>query len=122
MLDKEFEGYLEKYETLYQKSRGEIEREIPNLMKLWELFFDEIYTVTDIYKLMVEVKDKIEEDLKLDKTQEKLFEYWRICEDNILNDMLQYSFVYGYSLAMGLKNESERMLKEYNIENQDKKK
>lgn len=70
---------------------------------------------------MVEIKDKIEKDLKLNKNQERLFEYWRICEDNISNDMLQYAFTYGFSLGMGLKKESKKLRSEYSLENQDKK-
>lgn len=49
MLDKEWENYLEKYEQLYHSNAEKRKEEIPNLMKVWELFLDEAYTVTDIY-------------------------------------------------------------------------
>ena len=39
-----------------------------------------------------------------------MFEYWTVCEDNILNDIVEQAFIYGYSLAMGLKEESKYVL------------
>lgn len=110
MLEDNWNKYLEKYENYYNLHIEKAEKKIPNLMKLLERFNDEMYIPTKIYKLMVQVKEKIEEELNLNDEQEKLFEYWTVCEDNILNDIVEQAFIYGYSLAMGLKEESKYIL------------
>lgn len=111
MVIKKMEKYFEKYEKMYKIHIREKKKEIPNLIELLERFDDDVYKVTKIYKFMRKVEDKIEKDLKLNKKQEKLFEYWRICEDNIAIDTVEYAFIYGYSLGMSLKEESKNILK-----------
>ncbi len=113
---RKWEKCLEKYEKLYKTHIRQKKKEFPNLMELLERFDIDIYKPTKIYKFMNKVEDRIEKDLKLSRKQEILFEYWRICEDNISNDLVEHSFIYGFMLGMGLKNESEQMIKGYNLE------
>lgn len=109
MSEEEWERELEKYEKLYKLHLEERKKEIPNLMKLLENFDNEIYEVTDIYELNREIQKKIEKALKFNKNQERLFQYWQVCEDNVSIDMVEYAFVYGYSLAMGIKEECNKI-------------
>lgn len=111
MLEKEWNDYLEKYEVLYKLCVEGMEKMVPNLMELYNKFSDEIYKPTEIYKFMTEVKEKIESELELEGENKRLFEYWQVCEDNILNDTILYAFIYGYSLATTLGKESEYVLK-----------
>lgn len=111
MLEKEWNDYLEKYEALYRFSIEGMEKMVPNLMELYNKFTYEIYKPTEIYKFMIEVKEKIESELELEGESKRLFEYWQVCEDNILNDTILYAFIYGYSLATTLGKESEDILK-----------
>lgn len=110
MLEDEWDKYLEKYENYYNLHIEKAKKKIPNLMKMLERFDDEIYMPTKIYKLMIEVKDKIEEELNLTNEQKELFQYWAVCEDNISNDIVEQAFIYGYSLATALKGESKYIL------------
>lgn len=108
---RKWEKCLAKYEKLYKAHIREKKKEIPNLIELLEHFDVEIYKPTKIYKFMSKIEDKIEKDLKLSKKQENLFEYWRECEDNRSNDLVECAFIYGYSFAMGLKEECNNLLK-----------
>lgn len=111
MSEEEWENYLKEYEQLYKKHIREKKRKFPNLIELFERFNDEIYTPTKIYKLMRKAQKRIETDLKLDKNKKDLLDKWGICEDIILNYMAEQAFIYGFSLGIGLKNESKTSTK-----------
>lgn len=117
MTEEEWENYLKEYEQEYSKHLEERRKEIPNFMKLFERFDDEIYTPTKIYKLMRKAQKKLEKGLKLDKNQRNLLDKWAICEDIILNEMVEQAFSYAFSLGIGLKKESKELIKKYNLKN-----
>ena len=113
MLEKEWDKYLEEYEEEYSKHIEERKKEIPMLMAVFEQFEEKIYEPTKIYKLMVKVKEEIEEELCeiSNKKQKELVEKITLCEDNISNDIAEQAFIYGFKVAMGLKEESRMMNK-----------
>lgn len=84
-------------------------------MELLERFEVDIYKPIRIYKFMKKVKDRIEKDLKLNREQEILFEYWRVCEDNISNDLVEHFSVYGFLLGRKLEKESKQRMKKHNL-------
>lgn len=116
MSEEEWENYLKEYEQLYKKHIREKKRKFPNLIELLSRFDVDIYKPTKIYRFMRKLEDKIEKDLSLNKNEERLFEYWRVCENNVTSDIVEYAFIYGFSFGMGLKNESKELIK-YNLEN-----
>ena len=101
--------FREEYDKRYKLHIERRKLDIPNLIALLERFDTEIYKPTKIYELMMRVKDKIEKELNLNENQEKLLEKWKECEDNISNDIVEQAFIYGYSLAMGLKEECKKI-------------
>lgn len=115
MLKEEWEDYFKKYEKLYKVEMEKRKREIPKFTKLLELFYDEIDEFSDIDKLMTEAMCKIEKDLEYNKNQKRLFEYWQTCEEIIFNNAVEYAFIYGYSLATGLNEESKKMKNKYSL-------
>lgn len=109
MLDREWDKYMKEYDKRYKLHIEKRKLDIPNLIALLERFDTEIYKPTKIYELMMRVEDKIEKELNLNENQEKLLEKWKECEDNISNDIVEQAFLYGYSLAMGLKEECKKI-------------
>lgn len=104
--------YINEYEKLYELEQKRKKETIPTLMELFERFDEKVCKTTEIYKLSSEMKSKIEEELTNDfsKNQKILLENWINCEDNILNDLIEQAFIYGYSLGSELKEESKKVL------------
>lgn len=113
MLEKVWDKYLEEYEEEYNKHIEEREKEIPMLMAVFEQFEEKIYEPTKIYKLMVKVKDEIEEELResLTNEQKEILDRVNVCDDNMLNDFVEKAFIYGFTVANKLIEESRMMNK-----------
>ena len=79
-------------------------------MSLFSEFVQEIYRPSQIYKILLKTKAKINEKLEntLDNDQRRLLKQWKFCEDRILDDMVEQAFVYGYSMASQLREEAVR--------------
>jgi len=105
---------IKEYEKEYILQQEEKKKNIPMLIELFESFDQKICIPTKIYELMIKGKSEIEKELcqSFSKEQKELLEKWIVCEDNILNDMVEQAFLYGYSLANNLNRESEKFLLE----------
>lgn len=100
------EGFDEEFET-HTKQRI---KETPLLMSLFREFVQEIYRPSQIYKISLKTKAKINEELEntLDNDQRRLLKQWKFCEDRILDDMVEQAFIYGYSMSSQLREEAVR--------------
>ena len=114
MLKDKWDKYIKEYEKEYILQQEEKKKNIPMLIELFESFDKKICIPTKIYELMIKGKSEIEKELcqSFSKEQKELLEKWIVCEDNILNDMVEQAFLYGYSLANNLNRESEKFLLE----------
>ena len=110
---KEFlKGFDEEFET-HTKNRI---KETPLLLTLFRDFIQEIYRPSEIYKLSIQAKKQITEELNknLNKQQKKLLEKWQYYENIMSEDLVEQAFIYGYSMCNQLKEES---IKQYNYRN-----
>lgn len=110
---KEFlKGFDEEFET-HTKNRI---KETPLLLTLFRDFIQEIYRPSEIYKLSIQAKKQITEELNknLNKQQIKLLEKWQYYENIMSEDLVEQAFIYGYSMCNQLKEES---IKQYNYRN-----
>ena len=112
MSEKEWEKYMEEYETEYDIHINEKKDDIPIIMELFEKFDGKIYETTKISEVLKKIKDKIEIELckALNKEQVGLLNRWTTCEDMILHDTVETAFIYGYSLAQSLNKESKKIM------------
>ena len=107
---KEFlKGFDEEFET-HTKNRI---KETPLLLTLFRDFIQEIYRPSEIYKLSIQAKKQITEELNknLNKQQKKLLEKWQYYENIMSEDLVEQAFIYGYSMCNQIKQES---IKQYN--------
>lgn len=105
MLEIEWEKYLEEYENEYEKHIEKIKKEIPVLIEVFEKFEEKIYEPTKIYELTINVKDKLLMDLN--EVQKEIIEKIEICEDNISSNLIERAFIYGFTVANKLLEESK---------------
>lgn len=112
MSEKEWEKYMEEYETEYDIHINERKDDIPIIMELFEKFDGKIYETTKISEVLKKIKDKIEVELckALTKEQVVLLNRWTTCEDMILHDTVETAFIYGYLLAQSLNKESKKIM------------
>ena len=112
MSETEWEKYIEEYEKEYAVHIKEIKDDIPFIMELFEKFDGKIYEATRIFELMLNLKNKIENELCdfLNKEQITLLNRWTTCEDIILNNTIEKAFIYGYSLAQSLDKECKKIM------------
>lgn len=103
-----YTGYLLGFDEVFETHTQERLKETPLLMNLFQNFIQEIYKPSKLYNIAIEIKSRINEDLKntLDVDQRKLLEQWQFCEDRILDDMIEQAFIYGYALSAQLRYEA----------------
>ena len=91
-------------------------KETPLLINLFNDFVQQIYKPSKLYKLAIKTQNDIYEEMKKTFTEEQkqLLEQWKFCEDRILDDMLEQSFIYGYSMSCQLREEA---IKQYPLNN-----
>ena len=113
MRGKEWNKYLEKYEAEYQMQNEIRKKEIPTIIEVFKQFENNIYESTTIYNLMSEVKEKIDIELResLTNEQKELLDRVNVCDDNMLNDFVEKAFIYGFTVANNLIEESRMMSK-----------
>ena len=113
MQEKEWNKYLEKYKVEYQMQNEIRKKQIPTIIEVFKQFESDIYKSTTIYNLMSEVKEKIDIELResLTNEQEKMLDRINVCDDNMLNDFVEKAFIYGFTVANKLIEESRMMSK-----------
>ena len=105
-------GFDEEFKT-HTKNRIQ---ETPLLLKLFNDFIQQIYRPSKIYKLALKNKNEISEKLNktLTEEQKQLFKQWQYFDDEILFDLTEQSFIYGYSMCCQLREEA---IKQYPLNN-----
>lgn len=107
-------GFDEEFET-YTKDRI---KETPLLMRMFNEFVEHIFKPSNMYWVAAKTKEMIKDDLlkTLDDREKDLLEQLQLCEDRILDDMIEQAFVYGYATAVELREEA---IKQYPPKTED---
>ena len=108
--------YLEGFDDEFETNTQERIKETPLLMNLFIDFVQEIYRPSKLYKIATEAKKRIDKDLieTLNERQQFLYKQFKVCDDRILDDMVEQAFIYGYSMASQLREEA---IKQYPLSN-----
>ena len=68
----------------------------------------EVYHPSKRYLLALKIKNEINEDIKktFSEEQQELMKQFKECQDIMINDMNEESFIYGYCMASELREEA----------------
>lgn len=107
--------YLKGFDTEFETSMQEKIKEVPLLISLYQEFLQEVYQPSNRYKLALKLRNEINDDIEKTFTEEQqeLMKQYKECELIMIDDITEESFIYGFSLAYQLKEES---IKKYNID------
>lgn len=107
--------YLKGFDTEFETSMQEKIKEVPLLISLYQEFLQEVYQPSKRYKLALKLRNEINDDIEKTFTEEQqeLMKQYKECELIMIDDITEEAFVYGFSLAYQLKEES---IKKYNTE------
>lgn len=107
-----FKDYLEGFDEQFETYTNDKIKETPLLMKIYSEFIENMFKPSNMYWVAIKTKGMIKEDLlkTLNDEQKDMIEQLQVCEDRILDDMTKQAYVYGYAIAVELREES---LKQY---------
>ena len=107
--------YLKGFDTEFETNMQEKIKDVPLLISLYQEFLQEVYQPSNRYKLALKLRNEINDDIEKTFTEEhqELMKQYKECELIMIDDIAEESFIYGFSLAYQLKEES---IKKYNTE------
>lgn len=107
--------YLKGFDKEFETNMQEKIKEVPLLISLYQEFLQEVYQPSNRYKLALKLRNEINDDIEKTFTEEQkeLMKQYKECELIMIDDMTEEAFVYGFSLAYQLKEES---IRKYNTE------
>lgn len=102
--------YLQGFDEEFSTHTKEKINEIPLIKNLFDVFIQEMFRPSRVYKIVNEAKAKLKDELEncLDSEQKGLLEKWTECEDLIIDDKTEQAFVYGYIMCSELKEETKK--------------
>ena len=105
--------YLKGFDKEFETNVQEKIKEVPLLISLYQEFLQEVYQPSNRYKLALKLRNEINDDIEKTFTEEQqeLMKQYKECVLIMIDDMTEESFIYGFSLAYQLKEES---IKKYN--------
>ncbi len=100
--------YLEGFDKEFETYTKEKIKEIPLLINLYQEFLQEVYQPSKRYQLVIKIKKEIDKDIEKTFTEEQqeLMKQFKECQDIMMNDMNEESFIYGYCMASELREEA----------------
>lgn len=100
--------YLEGFDKEFETYTQEKIKEVPLLINLYQEFLQEVYQPSKRYLLALKIKNEINEDIEKTFTEEQqeLMNQFKECQDIMINDMNEESFIYGYCMASELREEA----------------
>lgn len=107
--------YLKGFDKEFETNMQEKIKEIPLLISLYQEFLQEVYQPSNRYKLALKLRNEINDDIEksFSAKQQELMKQYKECGLIMIDDIAEESFIYGFSLAYQLKEES---IKKYNTE------
>lgn len=118
-MEKRFKNYIKEFEEEFETNSQERLKQAPLLIRIYRDIMEPIYAPSKRYNKAIQTIDKIDKELDetLTDEQKNLLSQKRYCENIITDDLIEQTFIYGYSMCDELKKES----KEINIKNKSKK-
>lgn len=100
--------YLEGFDKEFETYTKEKIKEIPLLINLYQEFLQEVYQPSKRYQLVIKIKKEMDKDIEKTFTEEQqeLMKQFKECQDIMMNDMNEESFIYGYCMASELREEA----------------
>ena len=107
-MEKRFKIYIQAFEEEFETNSQDRLKQAPLLIRMYRDMSEKIYAPSKRYNAAIQTIDKI--DKELDKTltaeQKNLLSQKRYCENVIADDLVEMSFVYGYSMSDELSKEA----------------
>lgn len=103
-----YKNYLEGFDEEFETHTKVRIKETPLLIGIFNEFVEHIYRPSNMYWLAAKTKSMIKEDLlkTLNDEQKDLLEQLQLCEDRILDDMIEQAFIYGYAISVESREEA----------------
>ena len=91
-------NYLDIFNEEFDTKVKLRDEQIPLLIEIAGDFLDKKYRLTDVYKFLVNKKSEIESKLlpTLTEEQKELFEIWEFITGEMMLDMQEQGFIYGF--------------------------
>ena len=91
-------NYLDIFNEEFDTKVKLRDEQIPLLIEIAGDFLDKKYRLTDVYKFLVNKKSEIEAKLlpTLTEEQKELFEIWEFITGEMMLDMQEQGFIYGF--------------------------
>lgn len=99
---------LKRFDKHFEKEANKRIKNKLIILNVFNQFVNEIYEPSEVYHIAIETKEEIRNQLNLNDEQKKLFKKWEECENVIVNDMAETSFIYGFMVDDELKEESKK--------------
>ena len=101
------ENYLDIFYEKYNVKQKIRDEQKLLLTEMASDFLEKKYRLTDVYKFLANKKCEIEDRLiaTFTKEQNELFEIWEFITNEIMLDMEEQGFIYGYIIAQQIKEE-----------------
>lgn len=103
-----YSGYLEGFDEEFETHTQMRVKQTPMLLKIFGEFSQEVYKPSKLYCVASTAKTRIREELtrNMNEDEKMLLNQLKLCEDRVLDDMLEQAFIYGYAVAVQMKDEA----------------
>lgn len=108
--EKRFENYIQAFEEEFETNAKERLKQAPLLVRIYRDYMELIYAPSERYDTAIKAMDEIDKQLDMTLTveQKNLLNQKRYCENVITDDLVEMSFVYGYSICDELRKEANK--------------
>lgn len=102
------EDFLQDFDNNFSTHMMKRRNEAPILTFLFNEFINGIYKTSKTYKYCLGIQDKISRKLSktLSKDEKELVRQLRFCQEMMLEDEIEQAFIYGYAMAVQMKDEA----------------
>jgi len=108
MKESRVEEVLKRFDEHFETKTNERLKNKSIIMNVFNQFVNQIYEPNETYNIISETKEEIREQLKLNNEQKELLKKWEECENIIVNNLIETSFIYGFIVDDELKEQSKK--------------
>ena len=106
--DEKIELFIEKFDKDFNATTKKYIKETPLLNELCDTFSMELCETTQLYEKAYKIKNQIKEQLFKSLTDEQrlMIKQIEYCNEIMLEDTEKQAIIYGYAMAVQLRNEA----------------
>ena len=121
-MEERFEHHLQAFDEVFEINSSERLKQAPLLINLYRNVIQSIYAPSKRYNFSIRKLDKINKDLNKTLTTEQkcLLKQKKYCYDIITDDLIEQSFIFGYSMCSELREESIKNIPLKDIKSKNK--